>query len=196
MEKTHYKNARLWTCEDCEQSFYGRKRYFAHLKCCEKRKLRPHDRLGRVKGAYDKKLQVKKSLETKIKNGTLGHPCSDEQRAKIAEAMIAHRKKIGTFYKANVSIAACKYIDELNIKTGWNLAHGLHSAEKQVGPYFIDGYDEQRNIAFEYYEKAHHKNKKREERDEARARYIVKHLNCKLYIYDEKLDMLYEFKGD
>ena len=76
---------------------------------------------------------------------------------------------------------ACKYIDELNIQKGWELQHGLNGGEKQVGPYFLDGYDEKRNIAFEYFEKAHHKNHKKEERDVARARYIKKELNCKFF---------------
>lgn len=39
------------------------------------------------------------------------------------------------------------------------------------------------------------KNKKKEEKDEARARYIVNILNCELYIYDEKFDKLYKFMG-
>lgn len=194
--KDKTRSKRIWECKYCLDVFFSRRKLFEHYKVCEKRKNLPKDSLGRIIGDYDRKAAGKKSLESRRKNGTLGHPCTDEQRVRIAEAMRKYRARLGILYKANVSEKACKYIDELNIQKGWELQHGLNGGEKQVGPYFLDGYDEKRNIAFEYFEKAHHKNRKKEERDAARARYIKKELNCKFFIYDELSDLLYEFLED
>ena len=192
-QKYKRKTGIIWECKYCGKVFETRRALFEHFKNCSEKEKLSKDIKGRVIGNYDRKAAVKKSLETKKKNGTLGHPCTDEQRARIAEAMRRYRAKLGILHKANVSEKACKYIDELNIQKGWELQHGLNGEEKQVGPYFLDGYDEKRNIAFEYFEKAHHKNHKKEERDAARARYIKKELNCKFFIYDELSDLLYEF---
>jgi len=194
--RKQYKNAKTWCCPYCKESFIGRKNLFEHYKYCSVKIKLPKDSKGRIIGDYDHKKQQEKALETKRKNNTLGHSCTDAQRVHIAEAMRNYRKKIGTLHKANVSCIACKYIDELNIQKGWELKHGLQGGEKQVGPYFLDGYDEKRNIAFEYYEKAHHKNQKIEEHDKARARYIISVLHCKFYIYDELFNSFYEFSGD
>lgn len=192
----NYRNAKSWLCSDCGQYFRGRRNYYEHRMICEERNKLPRDSLGRIKGQYDRSAQQEKALATKRKNGTLGHPCTDEQRAHIAEAMRKYRARLGILHKANVSEKACKYIDELNVQQGWELQHGLNGGEKQVGPYFLDGYDKKRNIAFEYFEKAHHKNPKKEERDVSRARFIKNELNCKFFIYDELSDSLYEFLGD
>ena len=195
-QKYKRKNDRNWECKYCEKVFETRSILFEHIKDCSEKEKLPKDSKGRVIGSYDRKAASKKSLETRKKNGTLGHPCTDEQRAHIAEAMRKYRARLGILHKANVSEKACKYIDELNIQKGWELQHGFNGGEKQVGPYFLDGYDEKRNIAFEYFEKAHHKNHKKEERDAARARFIKKELNCKFFIYDELSDLLYEFLED
>ena len=129
--RSNYKNRnRIWECKYCLDVFSSRRKLFEHYKICEKRKNLPKDSLGRIIGDYDRKAAGKKSLESRRKNGTLGHPCSDEQRARIAEAMRKYRARLGILHKANVSEKACKYIDELNIQKGWELQHGLNGGEK------------------------------------------------------------------
>ena len=55
------------------------------------------------------------------------------------------------------SIKGCKYIDELNKKNNWNLQHALNGGEFEVDGFFLDGYDNNLNIAFEYDESKHYK---------------------------------------
>lgn len=185
-------------CKYCGKIFNSKKSLENHLSIkngdCEAKKNLKLDSLGRVVGEYDHSIQAEKARITKTKKGILhkGHEHSIETRVKIAESMILYRKSINTFYKANVSKKACDYIDKLNKEKGWNLIHGLNGKEKQVGPYFLDGYDENLNIAFEYDEKAHHKNIDTENRDKIRQQYIINQLHCEFWRYDEKTDVLYK----
>lgn len=153
-----------WECKYCKLIFRTRKELFEHNKSCLERFKLPLASKGRVIPIYDRKA---------------------------AESMIQYKKSLGVSIRANFSKKAYLYIDNLNKEKGWNLQHGLNGGEKQVGPYFVDDYDAERNIVFEYDEVAHHRNKKVEDRDIARQTYIIQVLDCEFWRYDEKSDTLY-----
>ena len=97
--------------------------------------------------------------------------------------------------KPNYNVKACRYIDELNKKFGWNLQHAENGREIRIVRYFPDGYDKKLNIVFEYDEPGHYKdveNNILNEYDIERQKYIIEKLNCKFYRYNEKLDKFYE----
>ena len=97
--------------------------------------------------------------------------------------------------KPNYNVKACRYIDELNKKFGWNLQHAENGGEIRIVRYFPDGYDKTLNIVFEYDEPCHYKdveNNILNEYDIQRQKYIIEKLNCKFYRYNEKLDKFYE----
>ena len=97
--------------------------------------------------------------------------------------------------KPNYNVKACRYIDELNKKFGWNLQHAENDGEIRIVRYFPDGYDKKLNIVFEYDEPGHYKdveNNILNEYDIERQQYIIEKLNCKFYRYNEKLDKFYE----
>lgn len=139
---------------------------------------------------------LKESYATgKIENHNKGKKCSNEQKEKTRISTLKYLEKTKGPIRQRYSINACKYIDELNKKIGWKLQHAENGGEVSVAGYFLDGYDKELNIAFEYDEPAHYidvENNILREKDVERQNYIIEKLNCKFYRYNEKLDKFYE----
>lgn len=117
----------------------------------------------------------------KIAQSNLGQTRSDETRAKIRLSIIKHIKKLKKLgnMRPNFNPLACKIIDEYGKQNGLNFQHALNEGEffvKDLG-YWIDGYDKEKNIAIEYYERWHDKSRERKY-DEYRKSQIIKKLNC------------------
>lgn len=90
---------------------------------------------------------------------------------------------------------AISYIDQLNITNNWNLQHAENGGEISVDGYWLDGYDKDLNIAFEYDEPRHYIDKENSilcQRDIDRQNYIINKLHCKFYRYNEYKDYFYE----
>lgn len=92
----------------------------------------------------------------------------------------------------NFNLKACEFIDQLNREKGWNLQHALNGGEIELYGYFVDGYDKERNIIFEYDEKRH---KYTKEKDLIRQNILLNKINPTIFLrYDEVNDILYDFK--
>lgn len=90
---------------------------------------------------------------------------------------------------------ACKYFDELNKQNGWNLQHALNGGEiylNELG-YWVDAYDEERNIVVEYDEPYHFRNENVIQRDYNRMKNIITHLHCRFFRYNEKREILEQY---
>lgn len=97
--------------------------------------------------------------------------------------------KVG-YYKQNkkwiarFNPIACQIIEEYGKEHGYNFQHALNGGEYYIKElkYWLDGYDEEKNVVIEYMEK-HHKLTK--EKDIKRKELIIKFLNCKfIEIYE------------
>lgn len=121
---------------------------------------------------------------------------SEETKEILRRKMIDYVKKNGNgSFGQHYSVKACEYIDKLNEENGWNLQHALNGGEVEVCGYFLDGYDENLNIVFEYDEPKHYENvneNKLKKRDIKRQDIIIKKLNCQFYRYNEKKRLLYK----
>lgn len=184
---------RNWTCKYCGEIFSSRRLMFDHFKNCQEKLKLPLDSLGRVVNLESKKRSGKTQHELYLKGELTRNPhrWTPEERLKMSESWV---KRVG-INRVSFNKKACIYIDFLNAKNNWHLQHALNGGEKQVGPYFLDGYDAELNIAFEYDEKYHHKQMQLEH-DKVKADYVINKLNCKLYRYDEDKDLLYEYKSN
>ena len=186
-----------WICSYCNQQFKSRSKLFEHNKTCEERLKCEFDSLGRIKNsdAYEnaRKTRAKLYGEGKL-NTTKGKSLSEEHKKSISEGT---KKYLENTIKGGVrySIKACRYIDELNEDKGWKLQHAENGGEFSIGPYHLDGYDSNLNIAFEYDERKHHYGYSDElsEKDIKKMEYIKEKLNCRFFRYNESLDELKEF---
>lgn len=124
-----------------------------------------------------------------------GRKHTPEEIEKIRISTVKYFEEIKKTGGAKVSKTACAFIDKLNESKGWHLQHGMNGGEVIVGGYYLDGYDKELNIAFEYDEPAHYidiQNNILRERDIRRMNYIHEQLNCRFFRYNESIDKLYE----
>ena len=123
---------------------------------------------------------------------------SECTKEKIRISTINYLSTLTDGFIARYNKQACRYIDELNNKMGWNLQHAENGGEIQCAGYYLDGYDEYLNIVFEYDEPYHYINVEQNilsESDIIRQTNIINKLHCKFYRYNEKLDLFYEIRS-
>lgn len=149
---------------------------------------------------------IRKSHQTrmkKIEEGTLipwnrGVPMSESHKESIRKGTIRYLEKTGALERQEshrISQKGIAYMDNLNKTFGWNLQHGGNGGEYQVAGYFLDGYDSEKNIAFEYDEKKHYKNWEEnilKDKDIKRQEIIIEKLGCQFYRYNEKKNYFYK----
>lgn len=195
-------------CQYCgkEYKVYGLKN---HEKYCEynpnKIEYPTFKHIGHI--AWNKGLTVKNDIRIqqateKVKqyyethDGTWkGRKHSDEEKDKIRIAQTEHIKSIIDWGSARISKTACKYMDKLNEEKHWNLQHGMNGGEITCIGYFLDGYDKDLNIVFEYDEPRHYVDVTNNilcEKDIIRQNKIINELHCEFWRYNEKMDLLYK----
>lgn len=209
-------NENTWKCE-CGREFNKYQSLNAHLSHCDyhhkclgtERKLRPselnHSMNWENKTPEEiKQIRIKSgnTLKRKIQQGELissfkGKHHSEESKQKTRESTLKYIESLPNYNgtKARYSHKACEYINKLNKQNNWNLQHAENGGEYSICGYFVDGYDKNLNIVFEYDEVAHYSDKENNilnDRDIQRQNNIIKELNCEFWRYNEYLDLLYK----
>lgn len=78
---------------------------------------------------------------------------------------------------------ACEVIEEYGKKQEYDFQHAENGGEIYINGYFVDGYDEEKNVVIEYYEKWHRNQRKD---DRKRKREIMKATDCSfIEVYEE-----------
>jgi len=92
----------------------------------------------------------------------------------------------------NYNPIACGFIDNINKEKGWNLQHAMNGGEIEIYGYFVDGYDKERNIIFEY-DEPKHEVLSIKKRDEVRQQRIIEKIKPMMFIrYKEKFGKFVE----
>ena len=86
----------------------------------------------------------------------LGKKHSEESKAKTRISTLAYLENTLGSIQARYNVNACRYIDFLNGRFNWHLQHAENGGEVRICGYFLDGYDKELNIVFEYDEPTHY----------------------------------------
>jgi len=209
-------NDNTWQCEcgkkfNCCQSLNG---HFSHCnyhhECLgTERKLRPSELNHSMNWENKSKEEINdiheragKTLKNKyltgeLKGSFLGKHHTEESKEKTRKSTIKYIESLPNYNgtKARYSHIACKFINKLNKEKNWNLQHAENGGEYSICGYFVDGYDKDLNIVFEYDEPRHYTDIENNilcDRDIKRQENIINELHCEFWRYNKKLDYLYK----
>jgi hypothetical protein len=150
-----------------------------------------------VKGRkHTKESKIKMSLSNIGKNiWSKGKVVSNITKEKLRLKRIEDLRKKGIFpgskFSKNYNVVACKFIEDFGKKNGYNFQHALNGGEIEVCGYFVDGYDKEKNIVFEYDEKHHYKSGTLRNLDKIKETEIINKINPNMFIrYDEQKNLL------
>lgn len=152
---------------------------------------------GETKFTNKSLLEASKKLKDyyKTHDGTFcGKKHTAKAKEKLRLKMIENIEACSGQMQPRYSKKGCEFINRLNETKGWNLQHAENGGEFSVSGYYIDGYDKERNIAFEYDEPKHYEDTTLnilKKKDIERQNLIIEKLGCKLYRYNEAIDFLY-----
>lgn len=217
MKVSKYKiGENLWECE-CGKQFNKSQSLNAHFSHCDYH----HKCLGTTrKGHYSElnhsmgwenkspeeiqniRKKTGETIKEKYKSGEIisiwkGKNLPEDMKEKIRISTIKYIESLPNYNgtKARYSHKACEYINKLNNEKHWNLQHAENGGEISICGYFVDGYDKDLNIVFEYDEGYHYQDKENnilKDKDIKRQQNIINKLNCEFWRYNEYLNLLYK----
>lgn len=121
---------------------------------------------------------------SEVHTGVRRGPHTEETKAKMRESTIKRINNVKGQLAPRYNPKACKAIDEYGKLHGYNFQHAENGGEFYIDGYWLDGYDKDKNVAIEYYEKFHNRTSHKK-RDELRKNRIIELLNCEFHILYE-----------
>ena len=120
-----------------------------------------------------------------------GRKTSNKLKRLFRKQMVNRLLKTYKNFHPSYNINACKYFDKLNKENKCNIQHALNGGEffiKELS-YWLDGYDKENNIVYEWDERRHfNRDGTLKDKDILRENEIKDFLNCKIIrIKDPKL---------
>lgn len=224
--KTFDKDNNVYICQYCGRECVGKNSLTQHeIRCKEnpdriiannsnfvsnfikynqdcRNGLRHHPHKGQTKDTCE---SLRKASETKqrqkengeYKGGFLGKKHTKETKEKMRESALEYLKNVKDFSGPRYNKESIVFINKLNEEKQWNLQHAENGGEIEICGYFVDGYDKELNIVFEYDEPRHYKDIEKSilnEKDIERQNNIIQKLDCEFYRYNEYKKYFYKVK--
>lgn len=130
--------------------------------------------------------QRKKHSETMT-----GKHHTEETKHKLRFIAIRELERRGITGKSRMyNPKACDFINQFGKKNGYNFQHAMNGGEIEIYGYFLDGYDKEKNVVFEY-DEPKHRFPCYKKNDIIRQRRIIDSIKpVSFFRYDEKNDVL------
>ena len=196
---THCLEHRQMNNKDCSDEYWNKRNHVG--------KMQGWDNFSEEK-LQEIRYKSGKTYSENQKNGItpnawLGRKETDDHRKHIREGQLKRIANICNLYGdvtklvPAFSTKGCEYMNKLNEEKHWNLQHALNNenGEVYIDGYWLDGYDKDLNIVFEYDEPHHYidvYNNILTNKDLYRQNYIIEKLHCEFWRYNEKLKLLYK----
>lgn len=123
----------------------------------------------------------RKNWENSLRNTRFGKSPDEETRRKLRLNFIKKLNEIGKNFHPPYNKKGCVYFNKLMEREGINIQHAENGGEffiKELG-YWVDGYDSENNVVYEWDEKEHYTSKGLREKDKKRQEEIEEFLKCK-----------------
>lgn len=211
---TIYKQNDVYKCE-CGNTFKNYQSFNAHLSHCDihhnynntTRKLRPSELYHTMSWDNKSLFEIemiryrsgqtfsKKQKAGEIINWWKNRHLTNLHKLHIREGMLNYLDNLyDTHIQAHYNKKSIQFINDLNLKNNWHLQHAENGGEIRCLGYFLDGYDKEKNIVFEYDESRHYidvYNNILSKKDIERQNNIIDKLHCQFWRYNEKIKLLY-----
>lgn len=180
-------------CKECGNQTRFKSLIYGYLVHCSKscsKKYQPnskgwqnHKTPGYV--VWNRKLpmnqEYKKNWLAGVKNTEWLNPPSEETKRKLRLKFIENLKETNKKFHPPYNRKACEYFNLMMQDSDFFIQHAMNFGEfhiKELG-YFVDGYDAENNIVYEWDEKSHYKDNLTIEKDLRRQTQIIEYLGCK-----------------
>ena len=125
--------------------------------------------------------EYKKNWLESVKNTEWVNPLSDKTKDKLRVVFVERLKNNNKSFHPPYNKKACEYFNMMMEDSNFFIQHAENFGEfhiKELG-YFVDGYDAENNIVYEWDEKWHFEDDKIIEKDKIRQEKIENLLGCK-----------------
>jgi hypothetical protein len=145
---------------------------------------------------YSLSQKNKKISDEQRKNHSkkmMGKHHTEETKYKLRVIAINELNKNGIIGKLrNYNPNACQFIENFGSQNGYNFQHAMNGGEVEIYGYFLDGYDKEKNVVFEY-DEPKHRFPSYKQNDLIRQKRIVDNIKpISFFRYDEHNKVLYD----
>lgn len=206
-----------YTCQYCGKVCIGKNSLTNHERLCKdnpnrtvsnfvkynedcRKGITHHPHKNQTKETCESLKKMSETKRNKFESGELvgsflNKHHTDESKEKMRKSAFEYLKTMKDIKCPRYNKKSIDYINSINKEYDWNLQHAENGGEIEFCGYFVDGYDKEKNIVFEYDEPEHYKdvhNSILKEKDLERQRKIIEETGCIFYRYNEYMNLLYK----